>query len=83
MDLNLFKSSEELKKFLDNLGIEYRYGCYEEKNPVSCHLLGDYFHSVTKDLKNAAATYAKNCDVYKYGLSCDAYGRLAFRGHGE
>lgn len=80
MDLNLFKDKEELKKFLENLGTEYRYGCYSEKNPTSCHLLGDYFYSIDKDVDKASSTYRINCDENKYGLSCDAFGRLAFRG---
>lgn len=29
----LFKDKEELDEFLHNLGIEYRFSCYEEKNP--------------------------------------------------
>lgn len=82
MDLNLWKSKDELKKFLDNLGVEYRYGCYEENNPETCHLLGDYLLSIDKARSKAAQTYKHNCDVHKFGLSCDAYGRMAFRGQG-
>ena len=26
-----------------------RFGCYQEKNPKSCHLLGDYWESIKKD----------------------------------
>lgn len=28
-----FKSESEVKEFLQNLGIEYRFGCYSEKKP--------------------------------------------------
>ena len=28
-----FKDSEEVREFLINLGIEYRFGCYHEKRP--------------------------------------------------
>lgn len=28
-----FKSEAEVKEFLQNLGTEYRFGCYSEKNP--------------------------------------------------
>lgn len=27
-----FKSEEDVKLYLQNIGIEYRYGCYSEKN---------------------------------------------------
>lgn len=82
MDLNLWKNKDELKKFLENLGIEYRYGCFEENNPETCHLLGDYLLSIDKARTKAALVYKNNCDENKFGLSCDAYGRMAFRGQG-
>lgn len=28
-----FKSETDVKEYLQNLGIEYRFGCYSEKNP--------------------------------------------------
>ena len=28
-----FKDEEEVKEYLENLGTEYRFGCYHEKNP--------------------------------------------------
>lgn len=82
MDFNLWKNKDELKKFLDNLGVEYRYGCFEENNPESCHLLGDYLLSIDKARLKAAQVYKSNCDDNKFGLSCDAYGRMAFKGQG-
>jgi hypothetical protein len=27
------KNEEEVREYLENLGIEYRFGCYHEKNP--------------------------------------------------
>lgn len=82
MDLNLWKNKDELKKFLENLGTEYRYGCFEENNPETCHLLGDYLLSIHKAHSKAAQVYKNNCDENKFGLSCDAYGRMAFKGLG-
>lgn len=82
MDSNLWKNKDELKKFLDNLGIEYRYGCFEENNAESCHLLGDYLLSIDKARAKAARVYKSNCDDNKFGLSCDAFGRMATRGQG-
>lgn len=82
MDLNLWKNKDELKKYLDNLGIEYRYGCFEENNPESCHLLGDYLLSIDKARTKAAQVYKTNCDENKFGLSCDAFGRMAYKGQG-
>lgn len=28
-----FENEEEVKQFLDNLGVEYSYQCYREKDP--------------------------------------------------
>lgn len=28
-----FEDENEVKEFLDNLGVEYRYQCYKEKDP--------------------------------------------------
>lgn len=28
-----FEDEEEVKQFLDNLGVEYSYQCYKEKDP--------------------------------------------------
>lgn len=57
------KDSEEVKEYLENLGVEYRFenkylptsskdyrfGCYHEKDPAACHLLGDYWEGIKKD----------------------------------
>lgn len=28
-----FQDEGEVKEYLDNIGVEYRFGCYSEKNP--------------------------------------------------
>ena len=39
------KNEEEVREYLENLGIEYRFGCYHEKNP-KCELCNCCFSSV-------------------------------------
>lgn len=82
MDLNLWKNKEELKKYLENLGVEYRYGCFEENNPEACHLLAEYLATIEKARSKAAQVHRTNCDENKHGLSCDCFGRMAYRGQG-
>ncbi|KAL3270592.1 hypothetical protein HHI36_021129 [Cryptolaemus montrouzieri] len=77
-----FKSETDVKEFLKNLGIEYRFGCYSEKNPEVCHLLGDYLESINKDFDKAAIVYKSNCDDYKYPKSCLKYGTYMLLGKG-
>ena len=62
----------------------YRFGCYHEKDPAACHLLGDYWEGIKKDfikvcldqqlvLKQtfqALRIYTTNCDEYKHAHSC-------------
>lgn len=45
------KSEEEVKEYIKNLGTEYRFGCYSEKNPegrafklYNSHVVTDYLN---------------------------------------
>lgn len=76
------KSEEEVKEFLENLGIEYRFACLHEKKPDGCHLLGDYMEAIKKDYVKAAQVYKNNCDDHGYGHSCHKYGTYKFVGRG-
>lgn len=77
------KKEEEVKEYVENLGIEYRFGCYKEKKPEVCHLLADYLESIKKDFLKAATVYKTNCNDYKYGKSCLKYGNYALIGRGR
>jgi len=76
------KSEEDVKEYVENLGIEYRFGCYNEKKPESCHLLGDYFEGIKKDFERAAKVYKSTCDDYGLAKSCHKYGGYVFLGKG-
>ncbi|XP_049836960.1 cytochrome c oxidase assembly factor 7 homolog [Schistocerca gregaria] len=82
MGVNL-KDEEEVKQYLHNLGIEYRFGCYQEKKPEVCHLLGDYLEAIKKDFDKAAKVYKTNCDDYNFGKSCQKFGNYSFVGKGN
>ncbi|XP_041971548.1 cytochrome c oxidase assembly factor 7 homolog [Aricia agestis] len=77
------KKEEDVKDYLENLGIEYRFGCYKEKKPEVCHLLGDYLEAIKKDYSKAARVYKSNCLDYKHGKSCLKYGNYALIGRGR
>jgi len=77
------KDEKEVAKYLENLGIEYRFGCYHEKKPEVCHLLGDYFEAIKKDWQKAGKLYQVNCDEYNYGHSCYKFGNYTFMGKGS
>lgn len=77
-----FKSEEDVKDYLENISIEYRFGCFSEKNPNSCHLLGDFLESVKKDFEKAGRLFRSNCDDYKFGQSCYKSGNYMYLGRG-
>lgn len=77
------KREEEVKEYIENLGIEYRFGCFKEKKPEVCHLLGDYLEAIKKDYAKAGKVYKSNCDDYKYGKSCLKYGNYVLIGRGK
>jgi len=76
------KDEEDTKKYIENLGVEYRFGCYHEKKPEVCHLLGDFFEAIKKDWEKAGKLFAVNCNDYNYGHSCFKYGNYLFIGKG-
>lgn len=80
----IFKDKEELQEYLKNLGIEYRFSCYEEKNPegedIICLLIVSSLtsnHLLTgcnllgQFLSVFENDYAKGYNVFKH--SCDTY----------
>ncbi|XP_066975977.1 cytochrome c oxidase assembly factor 7 homolog [Macrobrachium rosenbergii] len=76
------KKEEDVKEFLDNLGIEYRFGCFSEKKPDSCHLLGDYLEGVKKDFEKASKVFRTNCDESNHARSCYKFANYSFLGKG-
>ncbi|KAI6196743.1 hypothetical protein M3Y94_01145000 [Aphelenchoides besseyi] len=71
---------KERKEYVDNIGIEYRYGCYEEKRADSCQLLGEYMEAVTQQFDRAYGLYKENCELRKYPRSCYKYAMYKLAG---
>lgn len=76
------KQEDDVKEYIENLGIEYRFGCYKEKKPEVCHLLADYLEAIKKDFEKAAKVYKSNCLDYSFGKSCLKYGNYMLVGKG-
>ncbi|CAG9809728.1 unnamed protein product [Chironomus riparius] len=77
------KNESDVKEYVEKLGIEYRFGCYSEKKPDVCHLLGDYLESIKKDFEKAGKVFRSNCDDYGYAKSCLKFGHYSFLGKGK
>jgi len=81
MGYNL-EDKEEVKEYIRNLGIEYRFGCFSEKQPESCQLLGEFLETIEGNHEAAAKVYKANCDDHSVAKSCHRYGHLAVKGRG-
>ncbi|KAL0277710.1 UNVERIFIED_CONTAM: hypothetical protein PYX00_004904 [Menopon gallinae] len=78
-----FKNDKEAEEYIKRLGVEYRFGCFSEKNPEVCQLLGDYLDAIKKDFEKAGKIYKTNCDEYNFPKSCHSYGNYALVGKGQ
>lgn len=77
------KIQEERKEYVKNIGIEYRFGCYEEKRADSCQLLGEYMEAIEQNFKAAYTLFKTNCEERKYPKSCYKYGMYLLTGKVE
>lgn len=82
MTETVFKDAKELEEFFHNLGIEYRFSCYKERNAEGCHLLGEFLDVIRQDPQQSAKVLKENCDRTRYAKSCDRYGTYCFNGKG-
>ncbi len=46
----------------------FRFGCYHERNPKACHLLGDYWEGIKKDFSKVPAE--NHCLLSLYEQNC-------------
>ncbi|KAJ3598915.1 hypothetical protein NHX12_032878 [Muraenolepis orangiensis] len=68
-----FEDEQEVKQFLDNLGVEYSFQCYKEKQPEG---------GVTKCLQTAYSCFMRSCNAggKKSTDACHNIGLLAHDG---
>ncbi|UXI18952.1 hypothetical protein NH340_JMT04895 [Sarcoptes scabiei] len=79
---DILKEKEEVQLYLKNLGIEYRFSCFSEKNPEGCQLLADYLIQIDSDYVKANKVLQENCDVRNHPRSCSSYGTNLLNGNG-
>jgi len=77
------KDEADTKEYIDNLGTEYRFGCYHEKKPEVCHLLADFMEAIKQDYEKAGKLYKVNCEDFDFGHSCFKFGNYLFTGKGN
>ena len=73
-------NAEEVQEYLNNLGIEYRFGCYSEKDPKACQLLGEFMETISKETSKAFQVFESNCIVNNHGPSCNKAGHYKITG---
>ncbi|CAB1324201.1 unnamed protein product [Coregonus sp. 'balchen'] len=77
-----FEDEKEVKQYLDNIGVEFSYQCYREKDPEGCQRLADYMEGVKKNFESTAQVLKHNCDTNKHGESCYKLGAYYVQGKG-
>ncbi|XP_061834597.2 cytochrome c oxidase assembly factor 7 [Nerophis lumbriciformis] len=77
-----FEDEEEVKEFLDNLGVEYSFQCYKDNDPEGCQRLADYLEGVKKNFESAAQVLKQNCDKNAHAESCYKLGAYHVTGKG-
>uniref|UniRef100_A0A0M3I8P6 Sel1 repeat family protein n=1 Tax=Ascaris lumbricoides TaxID=6252 RepID=A0A0M3I8P6_ASCLU len=70
----------ERREYVKNIGIEYRFGCYEEKRADSCQLLAEYMEAIELNTKGAFSLFKTNCEQKKYPKSCYKYAMYLLAG---
>merc|ERR1711997_670932 len=65
-----FVDEESMKEYLRKLSLEYRFGCYSEKDGQACELLAEYFDKVEDNQEQAYKINALNCEEREWPLSC-------------
>ncbi|CAI5443443.1 unnamed protein product [Caenorhabditis angaria] len=80
MNEEVKREQDERAEYVKNIGIEYRFGCYEEKRAESCQLLGEYMEALQSNFKAAFQVFKKNCEEKEYPKSCFKYGMYLLSG---
>ena len=76
----LEETQKERREYVQNIGIEYRFGCYEEKRGESCHLLGEYMEAIEQNFVKSFELFRDNCELRKYPKSCYKYAMYLLNG---
>lgn len=74
------KNITEVPTEYEDTEIQFKFGCYKEKNPSACHNLAKFFNHIKREHKKAAEMYKQNCDEHKFSESCCEYGSLRAEG---
>ncbi|KAM9326813.1 cytochrome c oxidase assembly factor 7 [Gastrophryne carolinensis] len=77
-----FKNEEEVKEYLQNLGTEYSYQCYRERQPDGCHRLAEYLENIKKNFVATAHLLKSNCEEHAHSESCYKLGAYYITGKG-
>jgi len=78
-----FTNEEEVKEYLNNIEIEYMYGCNKERNEDSCYRLGEFLDTIRKNFDGAAKAYKECCDSFRSAPCCYKSGQFHMLGKGR
>lgn len=73
---------EEASANDDPMGARFRYNCYYENNPESCHQLGTYLTTYMNQAAKARKVFQMNCEKNGFSESCFKLANMFFLGRG-
>uniref|UniRef100_A0A915PWD0 Uncharacterized protein n=1 Tax=Setaria digitata TaxID=48799 RepID=A0A915PWD0_9BILA len=79
-DEDFEREQAERREYVKNIGIEYKFGCYEEKRPEICQLLGEYMEAIEQNFKAAYNMFKTNCEKKGFPKSCFKYAMYRLSG---
>lgn len=77
-----FTKEEEVTEYLENIEVEYMYGCNRERNEDSCTRLGEFLETIKKRFVESAKVYKDCCDTWKSAPCCYKLGNYHMLGRG-
>lgn len=78
--LTLEEIKKEREEYVKNIGIEYRFGCYEEKQASACQLLAEYHEAIEQNFGEAFKQFRENCELRRWPRSCYKMGTYLLAG---
>ena len=77
-----FTNEEEVKEYLNNIEIEYMYGCNKVRDENSCYRLAEFMETIRKKFREAAKVYKDCCSSFHSAPCCYKLGQFHMLGRG-
>ena len=77
-----FSDENAVKEYMENIQIEFMYGCHRERKEDSCFRLGEFLETFKKKFVESAKIYKDCCETWKSAPCCYKLGNFHMLGRG-